>query len=179
MSNNDDRTTLPSDYIKGKDGKLHKRVKTGYWRPVFTGWMSQELWCAVRAMHQFKHENMSKGLRDASLGEEIFGKEGPRHKGYGTGALQKWADKMVSEGKDPHYVNLLDWFKGASAALDYHMCERTFDELMEESRHDPCHMMRYIIERMQDCMPQLRNMSRARMNETIKQKYYTIRYASC
>ena len=177
MGNNANLTPLSSDYIKGTDGKLHKRVKTGRWRPVFTYWMSQELWHAVRAMHQFKRENMSKGLRNASLGEKIYGKEGPGHKGCGTGALQKWADKMVKEGKDPHFVNLLEWFKGAPAALDYHMGSRTFEELMEESRQDPFHMMRYIIERMQDYMPQLRNMSRVRIKEAIRQRYYTIRYA--
>ena len=161
---------------KMKD-KSDERVKTGTWQPVFTRWMSQELGEAVKLMHCFKTSTMSKGLRAASLGEKIFGKEGADRDGYGTGALQKWADKMVKEGKNPHDVNLLEWFKGASNALDYHMGERTFDDLMEELKSDPDSSMGYVVERVQDMMPELKRMSRTRVIEAIRQKYYTVVYA--
>ena len=131
---------------------------------------------SVLAIHRLRRKSMSKELRDASLGEIIFGKEGPEHEGYGTGELQQWADRMVKEGKDPHYVNLLEWFNGASSALDYHMGRRTFDDLMEQSRQGSDGTMCYIIERMQEFIPQLETMPRDNMIETIRQKYYTIPY---
>ena len=123
---------------------------------------------------------MSKGLRSASLFDKIFGEEGPEHEGYGTGALQKWADKMVKEGKDPHYVNLLEWFKGAVDAFDYHMDSiggRTFDEQMEEQKQDPDHPMRYMVEGMRAYIPRADSMSRAQLHEAMKRMYYTIQYA--
>jgi len=165
------------DIINGKDGKCHRRVKTGSWLPVRMSWMPQAFWDAVRYIHQIRTKAMSSGWRKAALGDKIFGKEGPEHEGYGTGALQKWADKMVKEGKNPYEVNLLEWFKGAVDALDYHVGEGTFDEMMENQKTNPDSFMRYTIERMQDYMPELRRMSRARIKEAIKQKYYTIRYA--
>ena len=168
---------LKEDYIKGKDGKYHRRVKTGSWLPLHAGWMSNELWFAVCGLHRIANRAMSKGLHGASLGKKIFGKERLEYEGYGTGALQKWADKMVKEGKDPYEVNLLEWFKGAVDAFNYHIGEGTFDEVMEKQKYDPDSFMRYTIERMQDYMPELRRMSRARIKEAIKQKYYTIRYA--
>ena len=171
---------LRRDFIKDKDGIYHKRVKTGPWLPVYQMWMASEYWCAVQGLHQRKNKGMSKRRCAASLFDKIFGKEGPEHEGYGTGALQKWADKMVKEGKDPHYVNLLEWFKGASSALDYHMgfgSARTFDELVEEQKQYADHPMRYMVEKMRDCIPQADSTSHARLYDAMKQWYYTIRYA--
>ena len=168
---------LRNDYVKAKDGKFYRRVKTGNWLPLYPKWARKEMYDAIDAIHHVRTKNMSKGYRAASLGDKIFGKEGPEHEGYGTGALQKWADKMVVEGKDPYEVNLLEWFKGASDAFDYHMGRRTFEELLEKQRSDSDFFMRGVLERMQDFMPELERMSRARIKETIKQKYYTIRYA--
>ena len=171
---------LRMDFIKGKDGIYRKRVKTGPWLPVDPNWSCVEYRCAIFDLHQRTHKAMSKGLRAASLFDKIFGEEGPEHEGYGTGALQKWADRMVKEGKDPHYVNLLEWFKGAVDAFDYHMDSiggRTFDEQMEEQKQDPDHPMRYMSEEMRAYIPQADSMSRARLHGAMKQMYYTIRYA--
>ena len=172
---------LRMDFIKGKDGIYRKRVKTGPWLPVNPNWSCVEYRCAIFDLHQRTHKAMSKGLRAASLFDKIFGEEGPEHEGYGTGALQKWADKMVKEGKDPHYVDLREWFKGASEALDYHMGRmgkcKTFDELMEEQKQDPDHPMRYMSESMRAYIPKSDRLSRARLYEAVKQMYYTIRYA--
>ena len=165
-----------NDFVKGNDGRLRKRVKTGAWIPLPMVWMPRLMYDSVLAIHRLRRKSMSKELRDASLGEIIFGKEGPEHEGYGTGELQQWADRMVKEGKDPHYVNLLEWFNGASSALDYHMGRRTFDDLMEQSRQGSDGTMCYIIERMQEFIPQLETMPRDNMIETIRQKYYTIPY---
>ena len=171
---------LRRDFIKGKDGIYRKRVKTGPWLPVYQKWMASEMRLAILDLHQRTHKAMSKRLRAASLFDKIFGKEGPEHEGYGTGALQKWADKMVKEGRDPHYVNLLEWFKGASDALDYHMDMmggRTFDEQMEEQMKDPDHPMRRMAENMRACIPQANRVSRTRLHKVMKQMYYTIQYA--
>lgn len=172
---------LRRDFIKGKDGIYRKRVKTGPWLPVNPNWAFNEYRLAIYDLHHRTHKAMSKGLRSASLFDKIFGEEGPEHEGYGTGALQKWADKMVKEGKDPHYVNLLEWFKGAVDAFDYHMGRmgdsKTFDELMEEQKQYPDHPMRYMSEEMRAYIPQADSMSRARLYGVMKQMYYTIRYA--
>ena len=171
---------LLRDFIKGKDGIYRKRVKTGPWLPVNPNWSCVVYQCAISDLHRRKNKAMTKRLRAASLFDQIFGEEGPEHEGYGTGALQKWADKMVKEGKDPHYVNLLEWFKGASEAFDYHMDfmgDRTFDDLMEEQKHDPSHPLRYMSERMPDYIPRSDKISHARLHEAMKQMYYTIRYA--
>lgn len=169
------------DFIKGEDGIYRKRVKTGPWLPVYQKWMVNELRIAIFELHQRKNKGMSRGRRMASLFDKVFGKEGPEHEGYGTGALQKWADKMVKEGKDPHYVDLREWFKGASEALDYHMGRmgkcKTFDELMEEQKQDTDHPMRYMSESMRAYIPKSDRLSRARLHEAMKQKYYTIEYA--
>lgn len=167
---------LVRDYVKCKDGLFALRYKTGNWLPLVARWMPQELKDAIAAIHKVRTKNMSKACREASLGDKIFGVEGPEHDGYGTGALQKWADKRVAEGKDPHEVNLLEWFKGASEALDYHM-GGTFEKLMKEAENDSWHFMRYMVEKMDDCMPELRKMSLSRLDEAIKNKYYTIKYA--
>ena len=172
---------LRRDFIKGKDGIYRERIKTGPWLPVYPNWAVNEYRFAIYDLHHRTHKAMSKGLRSASLFDKIFGEEGPEHEGYGTGALQKWADKMVKEGKDPHYVNLLEWFKGAVDAFDYHMGRmgdsKTFDELMEEQKQYPDHPMRYMSEEMRAYIPQADSMSRAQLHEAMKRMYYTIQYA--
>ena len=172
---------LRRDFIKGKDGIYRKRIKTGPWLPVYPNWAVNEYRFAIFDLHKRTHKAMSKGLRAASLFEKIFGEEGPEHEGYGTGFLQKWADKMVKEGKDPHYVNLLEWFKGSADAFDYHMGRmgerKTFDELMEEQKQDPDHPMRYMAESMRAYIPRADSMSRVQLHEAMKRMYYTIQYA--
>ena len=164
---------LRRDFVMGKDGKYHKRVKTGTWLPVRDGWMTNSMWVNVEWLHRNPEKWMPKACRAASLREKIYGKEGPEHEGYGSGALQKWADKMVKEGKDPHYVNLLEWFKGAAGALDYHSNEMDFDQL----RKDPNSSIHAVIGNMTDEFPELRKLSKRAANEAMKQKYYTIYYA--
>ena len=164
--------------VAGRHIPPNMRYKTGYWRPVRQSWMSQEVWDAVKAMNRFRQKAMSKGLAKASLGKQIYGARGPGHAGYGTGELQKWTDMILrrDDGSDPHFVNLLDWFKGAAAALDYHNGERNFDQLLKESKKDPEHMMRYIVQRFQDMIPELRKLSKRGMNDLIKSKFYTAQY---
>ena len=173
-----DKGDSQEDYVKARDGKLCRRVKTGNWLPIVARWMPQVLKDAVASIHCVRTKDMSKELRETSLGDKIFGKEGPEHEGYGTGELQKWADKAAAEGRDPHEVNLLEWFKGAAEALDYHM-GGPFDKQMKDAETDEFHAMRYMVEKLGDYMPELSRMSRARIDEAVKQKYYTVRYAPC
>ena len=169
---------LREHYVKAKDGNFYKRVKTGPWLPVYPVWMPEELRCAMDRIHGIGMKFMRRDMRRNFLGEKIFGKDGPEHEGYGSGELQKWADRMIKEGKDPYEVNLREWFKGASDALDYFMLGRTFEKLHEEAkRNASSYFMRFFLERLQGSMPELKRMSRRRILETMKQKYYTIRYA--
>ena len=168
---------IEHDYILGDDGIYHRRIKTGPWLPIRAAWMSNDLWGAVCGMHRISRINSAKGLHDASLGERIFGIEGPEHEGYGTGELQKWADKRVKEGKDPYKVNLLEWFGGAADALHYHCGGRTYEDRMDEQRNDPDSSMRYVIEKMQMFIPQDKELSRQQVEDIMREKYYTILYA--
>ena len=164
--------------IAGRHTPSNNRYKTGWWRPVRQSWMSQEVWDAYKAINRFRNKMMSKGLKKASMGKQIYGKEGPGHAGYGTGKLQQWADKILrkGDGTDPHMVDLTKWFAGVAAALDYHQGDRNFDKLIKEQKKDPDHFMRYVIEKMQDYVPELRRLSKRGMTELMRNKYYTAQY---
>ena len=177
---------LRNNFVMGKDGRYHKRVKTGTWLPVREGWMENWLWCCVMNLHKKPEKWMPKECQAASLREKIYGKEGPEHDGYGSGALQKWADKMVKEGKNPHFVNLQEWFKGAAGAFDYHSScanfllstkgsdsRKDFDQL----RKDPNSRIHGVIYEMEVECPELRKLTKRAANEAMKQKYYTLYYA--
>ena len=170
--------SAPKGLIAGRHRPSNDRYKTGWWRPVRQSWMSQEVWDAYRAINRFRNKAMSKGLRKASLGKQIYGKEGPGHAGYGTGKLQRWVDKVLrkGDGTDPHMVDLTKWFAGAASALDYHHGDRSFEQLMREQRKDPDHFMRYVIERMQDYIPELKKLSKRGINDIIKNRFYTAQY---
>ena len=162
--------------VAGRHVPKNHRYKTGWWRPVRQSWMTDEVWAAVKAINRFKNKSMSKGLSKASLGEKIWGKEGPGHAGYGTGQMQKWADKMLRKGVDPHFVDLTKWFAGAAAAVDYHMGERTFADLMNEKISDPDHFMNVALKRMKDYIPELKKVSASAIDELAKHHYYTAQY---
>lgn len=162
--------------IAGRHVPPNLRYKTGYWRPVRQSWMSDNVWTAFKSINRVRNKMMAKGLGEASLGKEIYGKMGPGHAGYGTGELQKWADKMLREGKDPHMVDLTKWFAGAAAAIDYHNGRRDFSELMKQQRGDPDHFMRYVIEKMQQYIPQAKKLSRRDVESIMKNRFYTAQY---
>ena len=168
--------SAPRITIAGRHVPPNLRYKTGWWRPVRQSWMSQEVWEAYKAINRFKNKTMSKGLKKASLGEKIYGKEGPGHAGYGSGQLQKWADKMTRKGEDPHMVDMVKWFAGAAAAIDFHTGERNFDDLMKAQRKDPDHFMRYIIERMEKYIPEVKKLSKSAISDIMRHKYYTAQY---
>ena len=164
--------------ISGRHVPPNLRYKTGWWRPVRQSWMTNEVWDAYKAINRFRNKAMSKGLRKASLGKQIFGKEGPGHAGYGTGKLQQWVDKVLrkGDGTDPHMVDLTKWFAGVAAALDYHNGERNFDKLVKESKGDPDHFMRSIMETLKDTIPGLKKLTKRGINDIIKHKFYTAQY---
>lgn len=174
---NPPKDEIEQDYILGDDGIYHRRIKTGPWMPIKAVWMTVVLWKAVCNMHRISNSLSAKGLHDASLGERIFGIDGPEHEGYGTGELQKWADKMVKEGKNPYEVNLLKWFDGAADAFHYHCARRTFENMMEEQRPNPDSPMRYVIEKMQRFIPQDESLSREQVEDMMRELYYTVLYA--
>ena len=168
--------SAPKVNIAGRHVPNTNRYKTGYWRPVRQSWMSNEVWEAFKAINRFRNKTMSKGLGAASLGKKIFGKEGPGHPGYGTGQLQKWADKMLRQGNDPHMIDLTKWFAGVAAALDYHSGERSFEHLVKDMQSDTNHFMRDTYARLKRMVPEFRNLSKTAVDDLIKHKYYTAQY---
>ena len=162
--------------IPGRHVPDSLRYKTGHWRPVRQKWMSDEVWEAYKAINRFRTKTMDKALRKASLGQKIFGKRGPGHKGFGTGYLQKWADRAVKRGEDPHMVDLAKWFAGAVAAIDYHTGGKDFDQLMRLQKKDENHFMRYVIQKMQDYIPQVKKLTKKGMTELMRHQYYTAQY---
>jgi hypothetical protein len=140
--------------------------------------MTNEVWDAYKAINRFRNKAMSKGLRKASLGKQIFGKEGPGHAGYGTGKLQQWVDKVLrkGDGTDPHMVDLTKWFAGVAAALDYHNGNRNFENLMKAQKGDPDHFMRSIVDALKATIPELKKLTKRGINDLIKHKFYTAQY---
>lgn len=170
--------SAPKVLINGRHVPPNLRYKTGWWRPVRQSWMSNEVWDAYKAINRFRNKAMSKGLRKASLGKQIFGKEGPGHAGYGTGKLQQWVDKVLrkGDGTDPHMVDLTKWFAGVAAALDYHNGNRNFENLMKEQKGDPDHFMRSIVDALKASIPELKKLTKRGINDLIKHKFYTAQY---
>ena len=170
--------SAPKVFVQGRHISPNLRYKTGYWRPVRQSWMTNEVWEAYKAINRFRHKAMSKGLRKASLGKQIFGKEGPGHAGYGTGKLQRWVDKVLrkGDGTDPHFVDLTKWFAGAAAALDYHHGGRNFEQLMKDQKKDPDHFMRSVFETLKGYIPELKKLSKRGINDIIKNRFYTAQY---
>ena len=164
--------------IAGRHAPKNLRYKTGWWRPVRQSWMSDEVWNAFKAINRFRNKMMTKGMRTASLGKQIFGKEGPGHSGYGTGRLQTWADKVLrrGDGTDPHMVDLTKWFAGAASALDYHNGRRDFDDLVKAQKNDADHFMRKVLERFQESIPGLKKLSKRGISDIIRHKFYTAQY---
>lgn len=162
--------------VPGRHYPASGRMKTGWWRPVKQPWMTENIWRALKDVHRVRTKLMSKALGKHSLGEKIFGKEGPGHAGYGTGELQKMADVLLRAGMDPHFINLTKWFAEAAEALDYHNGRRDFAELMKQQRTDPDHFMRYVIEKMQQYIPQLKKLSRTEIETIMKNRFYTAQY---
>lgn len=161
--------------IPGRHVAANERSKTGYWRPVRQPWMTTEIWETVKAMHKMRRDALTKEARKFAKGDKAFGKEGPGHAGYGTGAIQKWADKMIKQGVDPHFVNLLDWFVDASRAYNG-LNGGDFDQLFQDAKGDKHHFMREVFMRLRDMVPEASRMSDNDIKEAIKHNFYEIQY---
>ena len=170
------RTYKGARTIVGKDGKTYKRVKTGSWRPVPLYWMSRATFYAIRCLCQYPRDNMSREARRYCHGVTIFGKD--RHKDrYGTGFLQKWADKMVREGKDPHILDLNKAPVALKRAFDY-WNNGSFDELAKKAEEDGdlYDAMASQLERMCKHIPNLAKKSRRQVRKEIKEEYYRLQF---
>ena len=138
--------------------------------------MTDEVWEAYKAINRFANKSMGKGLRAASLGKPLYGKEGPGHAGFSTGKLQQMADKMVKKGQDPHFFDLTQLFAKAAAAIDYHMGERNFRQLEKTQRGDPAHFMHTTIQNLKRFIPEIRKLSKTAVRDLMEHKYYTAQY---
>ena len=164
--------------IEGRHAPKNGRYKTGYWRPHREGWMSDGVWAVVRALHRDPAKWMSKAMRDAVINKQVYGKEGPGHKGYGTGHLQKWSDYILRQNKgiDPHQVNLMHWFKGALDAYNHYFGGADYDKLNKMKDQDPSRMLQFFADKMQKYIPELRNLTKRDYHSILKNGWNTISY---
>lgn len=161
--------------IAGRNVAANERYKTGYWRPVRQPWMTTEIWETVKAIHKMRRDALTKEARRFAKGDKFYGKEGPGHAGYGTGAVQKWADKMTKKGIDPHFVNMLEWFADSSRAYNG-LNGGDFDKLFNDAQGDKHHFMREVFTRLKDMIPEASKLSDADIKEAVKHNFYDVQY---
>ena len=161
--------------IAGRNVPSNGRFKTGYWRPVRQPWMTTEIWETVKAIHRMRREALTKEAKKFAKGDKFFGKEGPGHAGYGTGAIQKWADKMTKQGVDPHFVNMLDWFVDSARSFNG-MNGGDFDKLFSDAQGDKHHFMREVFKRLKDMIPEASKLSDSDIKEAIRHNFYDVQY---
>lgn len=152
------------------------RMKTGWWRPVRSPGMSDSMWEAFKAMNRARNKMMSKAFGKNSLESKIYGKKGPGHAGYGDGYLQKWTDKALKQGIDPHFVDMTKWFAGAAAAFDFHNGKQTYEDLLRAAKKDSSHFMNTVMKRLREHIPAFKKLTKREMGQLLRQKYYTVQY---
>lgn len=137
--------------------------------------MSDALFRNIQKMHKMRTKEMAKDIRMATIGDKAYGKEGPGHAGYGTGQIQKWADKMLKKGVDPHYVDLTKWFVDAAKAYNF-WNDGDFNELMKRAESDPYHAMHDIVDRLSEAIPGMEKMSDADIRSLVENRFYVLQY---
>ena len=119
--------------------------------------MTDSQWRVVKALVRMPEKWMSKSLKKASMGDKFWGKEGPGHKGYGTGAYQNWSDYVLRQNKglDPHKVSFYYLFKNAAEAYAYHHGGQDLKARLAEAESDPESSMKAFIEALRKEIPEL------------------------
>ena len=160
--------------VIGKDGKTYRRVKTGNWYPVRLSWMSDGIFSNILKMTQYAKKEMSSDIRRASVGQILYGTR-RRRDGYGNGFLQKWADHMVREGKNPHVLDLNKAPVAVKRAYDF-WNDGDFGELFNRAQEDPLYHMNGVIERIWDEIPGVDNMTKGEAILEIQRRFYTLQF---
>jgi len=161
--------------IPGRNTPSDLRYKTGYWRPVKQSWMNDTVWEAIKGLHKMRRDALSKEAHKFAKGDRIYGKEGPGHRGYGTGAIQSWADKMTKKGVDPHYVNMLDWFVDSARSFNG-LNGGDFDELWNQAKSDPNHFFIEVYNLMKQNIKGAENLSSDDFKEMMRHNFYDLQY---
>ena len=160
--------------IIGKDGKTYRRVNTGNWYPVRLSWMSDGIFSNILKMTQYAKKEMSSDIRRASVGQILYGTR-RRRDGYGNGFLQKWADQMVREGKNPHVLDLNKAPVAIKRAYDF-WNNGDFDELIKCAVDDPYHAMHDMVDRLSDQIPGVERMPDEEIRKEVERRFYTLEF---
>lgn len=168
---------LPKSQIVPIDGRHYPssgRYKTGWHRAVREPWMTDSQWRVIKAIVRMPEKWMSKSLKNVSLGDKFYGKKGPGHAGYGTGAYQNWSDYILrqNQGLDPHKVSFYHLFKNAAEAFAYHNGGEDFKARMKGMKDDPESSMRLFLEKLKSEIPELAKASKRDIQELMEHRDY-------
>lgn len=161
--------------IDGRNVPSNARYKTGHWRPVRQDWMNDSIFKAVKFLNQMRRKEMAKEARNHAMGDKIYGKQGPGHAGYGTGQLQKWADKLVKQGMDPHFVDLTKWAMSYAKAFDY-WNDGSFKELAKRAEKDGDVPFADVLTHLTNKVPELQKLSKSDVKKMIERQFYLLQY---
>ena len=164
-----------ADTIVGNDGKTYRRVKTGRWRPIHTNWMTYEVWQSARYLQKMRKQALTKVARKCAKGDMLYGKEGSGHAGYGTGVLQRWADKMVREGKNPFFVDLRQLPVSIKRAYD-ELNGGDFRELFEQAKNDKHHYLREVFLRIRNSIPECHKLTAEEVKAEVERRFYILQF---
>ena len=148
------------------------RYKTGYMRPVRETWMTNGQWRLVKAITRMPEKWMSKALRKTSKGESLYGKEGPGHAGYGTGAIQHWFDYILRQNKglDPHQVSFAYLLKDAADVYAQLHGGETFKQRYDAMKNDKNSAMKFFLDNLKAEIPGLEKVSKKDIQELMEHK---------
>ncbi len=163
------------DTIVGKDGKTYRRVKTGRWRSIITNWMTCEVRESSKCLQKMRKQAFTKVARKCAKGDLLYGKDGSGHAGYGTGVLQRWADKMVREGKNPYFVDLRQLPVSIKRAYD-ELNGGDFRELFEQAKKDKHHYLREVFKRIKDMIPGAHEMTLEDLISEVERRFYILQF---
>ena len=160
--------------IIGKDGKTYRRVNTGNWYPVRLSWMSDGVFSNILKMTQYTKKEMARDIRQTLVGQILYGAHRRKDR-YGNGFLQKWADKMVREGKNPHVLDLNKAPVAIKRAYDF-WNNGDFDELIKCAVDDPYHAMHDMVDRLSDQIPGVERMPDEEIRKEVERRFYTLEF---
>ena len=163
------------DTVVGNDRKTYKRVKTGRWRPIVNNWMTYEVWQSAMYLQKMRKEALTKVARKCAKGDMLYGKEGSGHAGYGTGVLQRWADKMVREGKNPFFVDLQQLPVSIKRAYD-ELNGGDFRELFEQAQNDKHHYLREVFYRIKDTISECHELTDKEVIAEVERQFYILHF---
>jgi hypothetical protein len=137
--------------------------------------MTYEVWQSARYLQKMRKEALTKVARKCAKGDMLYGKEGSGHAGYGTGVLQRWADKMVREGKNPFFVDLRQLPVSIKRAYD-ELNGGDFRELFKQAQNDKHHFLREVFKRIKDMIPECDTLTDEEVIAEVERRFYILEF---